>query len=240
MEQLLESFTDRASSDLSLDLATCPVLDAATFERAAPTALDLPPVGQPWSGGLMGDLASSIGRLTGHPAWSLRLEGLEVGRIRPGRGWLDVGRVGRTGKESEARQVWRAAVGEAAAGTRLTVTTDDDGSVDHASTTLSAFAQSWLREPVSDGEVRQNEHALESRILRGACPVQASTGALDLLCPDHGMTSWGSQFPTRWGLPRATPPATSTVQRPHRRTRSLWPPSWSSSMQRVLASEQAA
>lgn len=137
--------------------------------------------------------------LTGHPAWSLRLEGLEVGRIRPGRGWLDVGRVGRTGKESEARQVWRAAVGEAPEGTRLTVTSDDGASVDRAIATLSAFAPDWLGEPVSDGDVRQNEHALESRILRGTCPVQASTGALDLLRPNDGITSWGSQFPTRWG-----------------------------------------
>lgn len=39
--------------------------------------------------------------LTGNPWWSLRLEGLEVGRFRPAHGWLDVGRPDKTGLEAE-------------------------------------------------------------------------------------------------------------------------------------------
>lgn len=65
MEQLLDSLADRSSSDLSLDLATCPVLDAAAFERTLPTGVSLPPLRQPWAGELMGDLTSSLGRSAG-------------------------------------------------------------------------------------------------------------------------------------------------------------------------------
>jgi hypothetical protein len=137
--------------------------------------------------------------LTGHPDWSLRLEGLEVGRFRPGHGWLDVGKAGRTGNESDARKSWRAVVGEPVGDVRLAVREADDESVGRAVDVLSDFASQWLDGPASDGEVRQNEHALESRILRGACPVEVSSGRLDLLQPDDGTTSWGSQFPTRWG-----------------------------------------
>jgi hypothetical protein len=134
--------------------------------------------------------------LTGHPWWSLRLEGLEVGRFRPGRGWLDVGRVGRTGNESEARATWRSAVGEPH---RKVVTDEDEASVSSAVTALGNFADAWLDRSSSAAGIGQNEHALESRILRGACPIEVGSGRLQLLQPDDGVTNWGSQFPTRWG-----------------------------------------
>ncbi|MBN1093433.1 hypothetical protein JKP75_13195 [Blastococcus sp. TML/M2B] len=137
--------------------------------------------------------------LTGYPDWSLRLEGLEVGRIRAGRGWLDVGKVGRTGNEGEARRAWRAAAVQPDGGTRLIVRDDDEQSVKLAVAALTAFADDWFRAPAAGAEAKQNEHALESRILRGACPIGVTSGRLELLQPDDGMTNWGSQFPTRWG-----------------------------------------
>jgi hypothetical protein len=134
--------------------------------------------------------------LTANPWWSLRLEGLEVGRFRDDQGWLDVGKIGRTGKTGTARRLWVEAVGEP---TRVRVT-DDEASIAAATAALTAFADVWLgaaggarREPT-----KQNEHALESRILRGDCPVVVNGRRLELLQPDP-VTNWGSQFPTRWG-----------------------------------------
>lgn len=159
---------------------------------------------------LLRDVQKSVDRqelraypmLTANPWWSLRLEGLEVGRFRPDRGWLDVGKVGRTGKEGEARTVWRTAV-ENTLGKQL----DDaalhlavnDASVNLAESAVTRFAEEWLGRSAPEVVVRQNEHALESRILRGACPVEVASGRLHLLQADDGVTNWGSQFPTRWG-----------------------------------------
>ncbi len=134
--------------------------------------------------------------LTGNPWWSLRLEGLEVGRFRPGHGWLDVGKPGKTGLEGEARRKWRTAVGDAP----LADLRDDPNSIRTAARGLNDFAQAWLA-PSGQGAAvvrQQNEHALESRILRGTCTVRVDTGPLQLLQPDS-VTNWGSQFPTRWG-----------------------------------------
>jgi hypothetical protein len=77
--------------------------------------------------------------------------------------------------------------------------TQDAGAIDAAVTSLSAFADTWLAAPDPlPTTPRQNEHALESRVLRGACPVRVQSGLLQLLQPDP-VTNWGSQFPTRWG-----------------------------------------
>jgi hypothetical protein len=60
----------------------------------------------------------------------------------------------------------------------------------------------WAAETV--GNRRQNEHALESRVLRGVVPVETRSGRLDLLPPPaDGRVNWGSQFPTRWGRTKA-------------------------------------
>jgi hypothetical protein len=134
--------------------------------------------------------------LTGNPWWSLRLEGLEVGRFRDKQGWLDVGKTGKTGKTGKARSVWLHAVGEP---TRILVC-DDEASITAATTALTKFADAWLgpaKAPRQEPD-KQNEHALESRILRGDCPVTVNGRQLQLLEPDP-VTNWGSQFPTRWG-----------------------------------------
>jgi hypothetical protein len=134
--------------------------------------------------------------LTANPWWSLRLEGLEVGRFRDEQGWLDVGKIGRTGKTGKARRVWVGAVGEP---TRIQVT-DEQSSITSATTALMAFADAWLGPAGASRQepAKQNEHALESRILRGDCPVLVNGRRLELLQPDP-VTNWGSQFPTRWG-----------------------------------------
>jgi hypothetical protein len=152
---------------------------------------------------LLQTIQRSIGReelraypmLTGKGWWSLRLEGLEVGRFRSGKGWLDVGKVGKTGNTGKARTAWLNAVGDVT----LKNVTEEGGSIAAAVTGLSAFADAWLTEPdPAPKPQRQNEHALESRVLRGACPVRVRSGPLQLLQPDP-VTNWGSQFPTRWG-----------------------------------------
>jgi hypothetical protein len=134
--------------------------------------------------------------LTANPWWSLRLEGLEVGRFREKQGWLDVGKTGKTGKTGKARRVWLHAVGEP---TRILVC-DDEASITAATTALTMFADAWLGPAGAPRQEpdKQNEHALESRILRGDCPVMVDGRQLQLLQPDP-VTNWGSQFPTRWG-----------------------------------------
>ncbi|MCZ2826084.1 MULTISPECIES: PGN_0703 family putative restriction endonuclease [unclassified Modestobacter] len=134
--------------------------------------------------------------LTANPWWSLRLEGLEVGRFRDNYGWLDVGAVGKTGKIGKARSAWVEAVADP---TRVHVT-EDSSSIAAAIEALTAFAGVWLG-PVGAARQepdKQNEHALESRILRGDCLVTVNGRRLELLQRDP-VVNWGSQFPTRWG-----------------------------------------
>ncbi len=134
--------------------------------------------------------------LTANPWSSLRLEGLEVGRFRDKQGWLDVGKTGKTGRTGKARSVWLHAVGEPA---RFLVC-DDEASITAATTALTKFADAWLGPagaPRQEAD-KQNEHALESRIVRGDCPVTVNGQLLQVLQPDP-VINWGSQFPTRWG-----------------------------------------
>jgi hypothetical protein len=130
--------------------------------------------------------------LTNKGRWSMRLEGLEVAQIGARRGWVDVGKdsEGRRGPE---RTTWLDTVPEG----RLELT-DDDASIARAAEAINNFADAWNK--VLSGQDKHNEHALESRILRGAVPVRTSSGVLAPLGgPESGRVSWGSQFPTRWG-----------------------------------------
>ena len=75
---------------------------------------------------------------------------------------------------------------------------DGDGSVDAAAAAINRFADAWAE--VLNGSGKHNEHALESRVLRGLVPVETSNGELELLRrADGARVNWGSQFPTRWG-----------------------------------------
>jgi hypothetical protein len=124
--------------------------------------------------------------------WSLRLEGLEVAQVGPDRGWADVGADydGRRGRE---RSTWLETAPEG----RLVIA-DGDGSVDAAAAAITRFADAWAA--VLNGSGKHNEHALESRVLRGLVPVETSNGELELLRrADGARVNWGSQFPTRWG-----------------------------------------
>ncbi len=121
-------------------------------------------------------------------AWSLRVEGLEVGQATPDRVVLKVGRDGKTGNQSMQRRAWIAATGHDSP-----LTTD---SASTAASLISSFAQQWRSLALTT--VDQNEHALESRILRGATPIAVSGRSLSLIQPDS-VVNWGSQFPTKWG-----------------------------------------
>lgn len=126
--------------------------------------------------------------------WSIRLEGLQVGRVLSNNsGFLDVGRLGKVttpgqpGRQSAERKTWlevhphgQLDFGEHGLGT--------------AAAKVQAFAEAWHAKVGG----KANEHALESRILRGDVPVVVNGRRLELIKPDRGV-NWGSQFPTKWG-----------------------------------------
>ncbi|MGY1842057.1 hypothetical protein [Modestobacter sp. SYSU DS0875] len=128
--------------------------------------------------------------------WSRRLEGLEVAQIGPRRGAVDVGKH-RDGGPGPERATWLTVEPTG----RLAVI-DDPRSVNRAARAITQFAERWHSNVVKLGD-RQNEHALESRILRGVVLIshngQESLDVLLALAPRR--VSWGSQFPTRWGMP---------------------------------------
>jgi len=111
--------------------------------------------------------------------WSLRLEGLEVGQFKGASGWLGVGKVGKLGALSAQRQAWIAATG---ADARITVT-ERAAELSGAAAALWKFAQQRLPRLKPDGNVpiKQDEHALESRVLRGfapsSCPASHNSSA---------------------------------------------------------------
>ena len=128
-------------------------------------------------------------QLTAKGEWSIRVEGLQVGRASAdGTGWLDVGKLGKTGKTGPERTIWLQ-VSPAGQFPFETAT------VTEAAAKVREFA-ARLRE-MAGGE--QNEHALESRILRGAITVPIDGRPLELIRDDDGIVNWGSQFPTKWG-----------------------------------------
>ena len=134
--------------------------------------------------------------LTARGSWSMRVEGLEIGRFRDGRGWLDVGKDADSGAQSEARKIWRETTG---LHDRHRVEEGSPESVASGVNLVRTFATAWL---TSDGRtpVRQNEHALESRILRGHTQLRTSSSrVLELISGQDLVVSWGSQFPTKWG-----------------------------------------
>ena len=120
--------------------------------------------------------------------WSLRVEGLEVGRADAEKILLNVGRQGKVGGQSSQRSAWIAATGSGSP-----VAT---GSATDAAALISKFVKDWRA--LGSVVVDQNEHALESRILRGQTPITAAGNALSLIKPD-GVVNWGSQYPTKWG-----------------------------------------
>jgi len=134
--------------------------------------------------------------LTARGTWSMRVEGLEIGRFRDRRGWLDVGKDAESGAQSEARRIWQHATGLRE---RHLVEEGNPESVAACVNLVRGFATAWL---TSGGttRIRQNEHALESRILRGHTRLRTSSNRmLELISGQHPVVNWGSQFPTKWG-----------------------------------------
>jgi hypothetical protein len=136
------------------------------------------------------------------PVWSVRLDGLEVGRVNETGGWLDVGKDSPTGHRSTARKGWLSVW---PAGTRLQFTANPASSPSGTETLetaagrlralIGAFGGAHAPAGLEHG---QPEHALESRVLRGVVPVTAG-GATLAPAFDDPLVSRGSQFPTLWG-----------------------------------------
>lgn len=127
--------------------------------------------------------------LSTQASWSLRLEGLEVGRADAKRVTMKVGKDSKVGNRSSQRHAWVEATGHSDP-----LTTDD---VDVAVRTITAFATPW--QALGQTRPDHDEHALESRILRGATPIPVGGAPLSLIQEDDGVVNWGSQFPTKWG-----------------------------------------
>jgi len=131
--------------------------------------------------------------------WSIRLEGLEVGVVTATRGRLGVGKDGAENHRSGKRAAWVAVAGSAA----FVVTSSN---LTEAAELLIRFDREWRKTADLAAPV-QEEHALESRILRGTVKLTSESGRpLTALNPRGDRTptpdpvvNWGSQFPTRWG-----------------------------------------
>jgi hypothetical protein len=153
----------------------------------------------PWAGRLVRDVGLRGLRLypmlSKQDTWSLRLNGLEVGQCTPTEGRFDVGRDGTNGPGPQ-RSAFLAATGDGGP-----VTCGPEGPFDRVVEVLRNFAERWhgtaVRGKYRD---RQNEHALESRILEGAVTLRVDGVPLQRLEPEaEDLVNWGSQFPTGWG-----------------------------------------
>ncbi len=134
--------------------------------------------------------------------------------------WLDVGKNGKDGTHGAARTIWLATL----AAHDWRDADDLTGRVwlsqvrtEDVRAQLRSFCKRWPAATAATGT--QNEHALESRILRGDCPVELTDGrVLQRLSPDL-LVNWGSQFPTRWGITSGSAatstPCCSTAPRPY-------------------------
>lgn len=138
------------------------------------------------------------------PRWSIRIDGLEIGRLQGDKGTLDVGRPGKTGNLSLARTAWVSVAGTEPVifGTNaadVTVSVESAGRV--VRELIAAFRQGSPSGILRHG---QPEHALESRILRGDTTVECSGNVLRPLLADS-LVARGSQFPTKWSLTGGRP-----------------------------------
>jgi hypothetical protein len=136
------------------------------------------------------------------PRWSVRLDGLEVGRVNEAGGVLDVGKDSPAGQRSIARRRWLTVW---PAGAPLVFTANPGSppsgteTLETAAGRLRALIAAFGGEHAPAGLAHgQPEHALESRVLRGAVRVVADGAALERSFDDP-LVSRGSQFPTLWG-----------------------------------------
>jgi hypothetical protein len=140
--------------------------------------------------------------------WSLRLDGLEIGKVSSDRGMLAVGKPGG-GSTGGQRQAFLSISG----GVESVCFTynGDNGTLTlgQAAELISRYAYFWRRQsmpidvpgsPVchreSSGSLYLDEHALEARLLKGIARLRGFSAA-GLVGGDE-MVARGSQFPTLW------------------------------------------
>lgn len=153
--------------------------------------------------GLAADMLAAVGRdslrlypqlttSSSSPMWSLRLDGLQIGKIGTSDGWL---RVGSQPSAKDPVAKWLAVTdGDF---TPVLVTPE---SLVGAASLIKRFADSF---EVTAGVTNhgQPEHSLESAVLRTAVRVEVDGRALRVPFEDRasfGTVAWGSQFPTLW------------------------------------------
>jgi hypothetical protein len=78
---------------------------------------------------------------------------------------------------------------------------DNDAVLAIAAEAIRNFSEVWLPrlEPGGAAAIKQDEHALESRVLRGHAPVSVPGVGQPSLVREDPVVNWGSQFPTKWG-----------------------------------------
>jgi hypothetical protein len=118
--------------------------------------------------------------------WSGRVEGLEVCKVdSKGNGILDVGKLGKTGRESGERRHFKELVGGSAGSFIL------PGDVDRIATVIRTLAINRANGVLKEA---QPEHRLESMVLRGAVPVEVE--GIGRLTP--AVMDVPYQVPTYW------------------------------------------
>ena len=134
--------------------------------------------------------------LTKQGYWSLRWRDWKSAKLSARRGTLGVGKDSKAGAQSLPRRTWIAAQ---SGRTEPLEVIDTEDSIARGAAAVRAFRDAWLRDAAGQGLGRkQDEHALESRILRGVVPIEVAGSQLQLLSKSD-IVNWGSQFPTIWG-----------------------------------------
>lgn len=143
--------------------------------------------------------------LTSGEVWALRVDGLEIGIVRPTTATLTIGKPGATGDGPQ-----RTAFTEVFGRPEITVVAGTPVSPDEMSIAEAVMRVRALLRRFRDVDVRGapithrtkagvglvDEHALEARLLKGLVRLEDPGNGLVL---DDRKVARGSQFPTLWG-----------------------------------------
>jgi hypothetical protein len=137
------------------------------------------------------------------PRWAVRIDGLEIGVIGSEQGTLTVGRPGAAG-DSAQRKAFVEVFGHPAVIVKGQANETDVLDLLAAATKIRVLLRRFRAVDVrgapithrsKDGIPFVDEHALESRLLKGIVPALEGTG----LVRGDSVVARGSQFPTLWG-----------------------------------------